>query len=152
MADVFIGEEALDTGLPFVTNRFPTPGATDVPVDTNVSFTVLDDAPGAGVDQNTIDVDIQGVPAIVNGVFQAGFTGSITPNGNGFDVVVNPDVDFPGSTLVTVDVYAEDLAVPPNSVTDSWNFTTEFVASVGGNRRWQWRYIFNNHRRRRTFA
>jgi hypothetical protein len=119
-------------------------------VDTNVSFTVLDNVGGSGVDQTSIDVDLNGTPVIVNGVFQAGYTGSFTPNGNGFDVVINPDVDFAGSLLVTVDVHAEDLAVPPNTVDDSWDFTTEFVATAGGATRWQWRYIFGNHRRVRS--
>jgi hypothetical protein len=151
MADVFIGTQALETGLPFVTNEFPAPGAVDVPVDTNISFTVLDDVGGAGIDVNSIDVDIEGTPAIVDGVFQPGYTGSIVANGNGFDVTINPDVDLPGSTLIGVDVFAADLAEPPNTVNASWSFTTEFVAAGGGATRWQWRYIFNIHRRRRSW-
>jgi hypothetical protein len=148
MADVFIGTEALETGLPFVTNPLPTPGAVAVLVDTDVSFTVQDDVGGTGIDQTSIDVTIGGVPAVVDGVFQAGYTGSIVPNGNGFDVVVNPDVDLPGATIINVVVFATDLAVPPNEVTFPWSFTTEFVAvDTGVPSRWQWRYAFRRNPR-----
>jgi hypothetical protein len=148
VSDVFVGSESLDVGPPFVSNRFPTPGSVGVPVDTDVSFTVLDNVGGAGVDQNSIDVTIEGVDAIIDGVFQAGFTGSIVANGNGFDVTVNPDVDFPGSLTVDVDVFVADLAVPPNTVNDSWDFTTEAVATgLRRPKRWQYPIIFNTFRR-----
>lgn len=148
MADVFIGTEALETGLPFVTDPLPAPGATGVLVDTDITFTVLDDVGGSGIDQTTIDVTIEGDDAIIDGVFQPGYTGSIVANGNGFDVVINPDIDLPGSTTIDVVVFAEDLAVPPNSITFPWSFTTEFISAGGASpRRWQWRYMFSRNPR-----
>ncbi len=61
--------------VPWVENLSPPSGTIDVPVDANIEFDVLDDT---GVDQNTITVKVGDVYAIIDGVFQAGFTGTIT--------------------------------------------------------------------------
>jgi N-acetylneuraminic acid mutarotase len=61
--------------VPWIENLSPSNGQIDVPVDANIEFDVKDDT---GVDQNTITVKVGDDFAIVNGVFQAGFTGTIT--------------------------------------------------------------------------
>lgn len=123
MADIYVGSSSLDITAPAVTNQQPSPGAIGVLPSTNVSFRVDDDIGGSGVDSSTITVSIDGTPAVALGVFQAGFTGTITPASNGFDVVINPDIDLPIS-LVTIVVDASDLAVPSNSMTQVlWSFT-----------------------------
>jgi len=61
--------------VPWVANLTPGHEELNVPVDTNIQFDILDNT---GVDPNTITVKINGVNAIVNGVFQANFTGTIT--------------------------------------------------------------------------
>ncbi len=60
--------------VPWVASLTPGHEQLDVPMDTNISFDILDET---GVDPNTITVRINGVNAIVNGVFQANFTGAI---------------------------------------------------------------------------
>jgi hypothetical protein len=76
--------------------------------------------------QNTIDVKVTppGLPqedAIINGVFQAGYTGTITANaGNGYDIVVIPD-DLMIVGVWSAYAYCEDGAALSDS--DTWGWT-----------------------------
>jgi hypothetical protein len=77
--------------------------------DGYILFMVDDVAPGSGVDSSTINVQVDGYLAVFGGVIQDGYTGSIVANGIGFDVSVNPDINFPFGSMVTVDVDAADI-------------------------------------------
>ena len=84
---------------PFI-NLVPHPGAAGVPVNTTVSFDVVDD--GYGIDFNTLDVVINGGPAILNGQDQDGYSFVSTPITDGYNVVVTPDFDLPEATVINV--------------------------------------------------
>jgi len=106
-----------------VINFFPADEGVDVLTSTAISFTVLDDEGGSGVDVTTLVVKVNGVDVIVDGVFQAGYDGSISPSGNGYDVLVVPESGLEYETVYAVAVTADDLAGNPGS--GSWSFTTE---------------------------
>jgi hypothetical protein len=113
-----------DYTAPILTDNYPT--GVDVVKETNISFTLRDQG-GSGVDQNTINCTISGVDAIINGIFQSPFDGvgsSITPNAfNGYDVVIDPTVDFGTFVNVVVNVNFEDNEDVPGS--GGWTFKVE---------------------------
>lgn len=123
MPDIFVSLISLDSSPPVISNRFPAPNATDVDVSTNVSFDVVDQG-GNTINVATISVSINSVDAIIDGVFQAGFTGSLTPISNGFSVTINQNDSLPFNSAIEVFARAGDTLALPNVVTDTWSFTT----------------------------
>lgn len=99
-----------------LTPQSPTAGATDIAIDSNVTFTLEDT-----VDDTVVNVTITrganpAEDAILAGVFQSGYAGSITPNGDDLDVVINPTVDFTNDEVVVVDVVSEEPFGSPYSL------------------------------------
>lgn len=123
MPSIFLGPFDLDDVPPQVSNQVPSPSSTNVLVSSSVSFDVTD--PGSNVNTASIEVMIDSEPAVSGGIFQPGFSGTISAIPNGYTVVVTPDSLFGYNQPVNVDVYAEDLAGLANSVSVFWSFTTE---------------------------
>ena len=108
---------APDTTPPYTSGHDPAPSATDVPIDTNIVVHVQDD--GAGVDQTTIVMSVEGAPVIP----------VISGSAADYTLTYNPSVDFAYSQVVDVTIDASDLAGTPNAMTqDVYSFTT--IAAV----------------------
>ncbi|RKZ34362.1 hypothetical protein DRQ19_01185 [bacterium] len=105
-----------DTDPPEIADIFPPDGAVDVPVNTNISFTIIDRISGVDVSSLVVLVDGVDVTADVD----------ITPDGTGygFDILYDPPVDFPYLSAVSVTVDVSDLAEPPNGAVFEFSFTT----------------------------
>jgi uncharacterized repeat protein (TIGR02543 family) len=102
-----------DTTPPYTSGHFPTPGATGVPVDTNIVVHVLDD--GDGVDISTIAMTVEGDPV----------TPVITGAPADYTLTYDPPADFDFLQIVDVTIDASDLATPDNTMTqDVYSFTT----------------------------
>lgn len=111
---------------PYLTDFVPYDGQPDAAKDNTFSFAIGDLQDN--VDTSTLEVTLTQdplgtpvtVPVISGGVFQAGFSGTITPNLiGGYDVViVHPDWS---AGLYRVWVYVADL--PYDFVEDTWDFT-----------------------------
>jgi len=99
-----------DRTPPVITSRVPDDG-DDAFEAANVSFSVHDSG-GVGVNPDSIDVTIDAAPAITNGVFQSGFTGSIVSSTvagfDGYDIDINPDNDFTLTETVFVSIAVSD--------------------------------------------
>ena len=130
----------IDDEAPTLTNFNPADEATGQSRSVSPFFEIDDNV---GVNNLSIDVTIEAVNAIINGVFQSGYTGTITASGTGYNVTINPSAQFSYAQAVEMTVYAEDTAVTPNSVTLSdWNFTirsepvpvstTSYFMTIGG--------------------
>jgi hypothetical protein len=103
-----------DVDAPYGDNYSPGDGDTDVPIDTNISFDIIDD--DYGTDGDSIYVEVGGDDV----------TGDcdITDNGDGsFSIEYDPDTDFDYDT--DVDVYWSAADGLGNAGEDSWSFTTE---------------------------
>lgn len=117
---------------PTITNESPL--GSDESALATVSFDTNDDTL---VDSTTIDLDLTDPSAvvhnaIVNGVFQPGYGGTIQPNGtNGFDVRLTYHPLFDVGAW-QADAYCED--VPGKSASSTWAFTVGSFAIVNG---WQ---------------
>lgn len=118
--------QTLDESYNFTTATSPTidtntPTGVLTNTGTNVSFSTKDDVQ---VESTSINCTINGVAAIVNGVFQTGWNGtssSITGNGfNGYDVVIDPESDLAAPNSYTVEAYCEDDT--GLSATFTWSF------------------------------
>lgn len=108
---------------PLITNEVPVAhqgqGAGPAPSDeTSVSFDVF--GLGFNVTATTIGVTLNGVPAIVAGVVQSGFTGSVGTTGETVHVSVSPIGGFASNSIVTVAVTATNSA--PVTHTRTWTF------------------------------
>ena len=116
-----------DTAAPGIANTFPDQGQSDVPIASNVSFTLSDNE--SGIDWSSLAVTLTGTG------YSKSYTDSDTAvvSGTGgyasLAVTVNPDTDFPYGTAITVTVNVTDMAgssMPPAS----WTFTTLEEASL----------------------
>jgi hypothetical protein len=125
--DLEFAEGLSETTPPFLSNQNPAPGAVAVASNTNVAFTV--DDLDAGVLLSSVIVTINSgagfVTAYSGGAYQAGFSGTVNPNGVGYDFDINPGTDFPNSQLVQVRVQATDA--DGNSLDTTYSFTTSVV-------------------------
>lgn len=114
-----------DTTKPTITGHDPNDTATGVAIGTDIYFELDDDK--TGVDETTINVTVEGVDAIIDGVFQSGFDGvssEISADGLGFNVTIDPTSDFSYNQVVNVVVDCDDLADIPNSmIQDVYSFT-----------------------------
>ncbi|MFA6198500.1 MAG: FG-GAP-like repeat-containing protein [Patescibacteria group bacterium] len=117
-----------DTVSPTVASISPARDATSVAKDANVSFSLDDDI--WGIDSDTLDVSVDNKNAIVDGVWQPGFSGSITSDGDrGYAVIINPGTDFLYGRTIGVTLRIADHN--DNIKTDSWSFTIGAPASLG---------------------
>lgn len=126
MSDLFLGEFSTDLTPPEVTNPYPAPPDYAFPKDYTVEFDITDTE--TGVDTASLNVSLDGVPAIVDGVFQGpDYGGTISGPVDGtyhVEITTHPDFDSYASVEVTVD--AQDLAPIPNVMSQYvWSFDTE---------------------------
>jgi len=103
-----------DITPPHTSGHDPAPGATGVPIDTNITVHVLDD--GKGVNVSTILMTVN--DAVV--------TPDITGAAADYTLTYDPPTDFNYDQLVKVTIDAADLNETPNEMTtDTYSFTTE---------------------------
>lgn len=110
-----------DTRSPIITNVEPECDSTDVNVRAPVEFDVLD--VGAGVDQTTIRLTIEGV-TVCSGVSFEPIT--VSGSGSGFHVTFDHlDAPFRFESFVTIGIEATDLSPQRNSSLFVCCFQTE---------------------------
>ena len=110
-----------DYGLPTISNNLPT--GTGVLRTSAITFKT-EDISESGIDQSTMDVSIGGADAILAGVFQAGWSGTIIANANnGYDVTINKTTDHASYASVTVNVSVDDNS--SNNAALNWSFQVE---------------------------
>ncbi len=107
-----------DNIAPTFANASPAPGAVNQARGVNLSFQLADNI---GIVSNQIQTRIGSTYLIQNGAFRPGYIGSITYNGTGYDIVINPVTDFAYASNVTVQVTAQDARA--NSLTTNWSFS-----------------------------
>ena len=105
---------------PYLVNCFPPAGASAVPTNTDVQFSVIDD--GYGVDLFTLDVYVNSTAIILDGVDQTGGLVRITSHSLNYKIHYDPSSDFADESSVTVLVQCQDLASPANSVDSTYTF------------------------------
>jgi len=94
--------------FPVFLDHSPAKNFIGVPKNSNIFFRVEDDD---GLNLSTLTVWIEGVKAIENGVYQTGYSGTITPEDptpEAISVVINPAVDFNYSQEVNIASTIED--------------------------------------------
>ena len=114
MSNSPVSAMAADRTPPYVSGHNPTPGPTP-PTDTDIHAEVKDD--GVGVDQNTIQMTVEGAPVIPDIATIAG----------GFSLTYDPPDDFAYGQEVNVTVYAADLASPPNRMNEPHSYSFRVV-------------------------
>lgn len=109
------GDCVVNTAGPYVTGQSPGGGATNVPLDTAISFHLRDDDPGVNAD--TISVSVNSV-AYAPG--SAGF--EMSGATKDYAITITPAAPFEKDTKVDVKVTAKDGK--GNSGGGSWSFNT----------------------------
>lgn len=122
MGDVWVEGEPPDVSSPEVFLRRPVRGASDVGLSSNVIVEIFDT--GKGVDESSVVIKVDGVVAWTGDTQQSGFTVTKRALLGGFQYEINPDSNFKPSTQMAIEVYAEDLATTPNSVSRQLEFST----------------------------
>ena len=108
---------ALDTDPPGITGRSPSPGATDVPVATNLTVTFDEPMNPATITSTTVTLRAQGGEADV----------PATVSYTGLTATLDPTADLANGTVYTVNVaasVADASGNPLGGTGDTWNFTT----------------------------
>jgi hypothetical protein len=114
----FSGEVSLtmagtDVSAPTIVSTNPADGATDVPLNMHVFFTIADDK--AGIDRNSLTVTANDSP-----ITALSFSGDEME----YAVTATPAQDFAPLSPVVIEVTADDMATPPNRLVASWSFQT----------------------------
>jgi len=99
-----------DVNAPYIDNEDPAPDDVSVTANSNVVFQIHDD--GAGVDIDTIVVNVAGVEYSLVGPNTLTVTALSAPND--YEVTVDPISDFTGGQAVLVVIDADDLSAPVN--------------------------------------
>lgn len=111
-----------DLSGPYLVNQNPGSGDTNVALDANVLFDVVD--PDTGINELSVIIYVNGVIAWENNAQKPGFTVTKTPIGGGFRYEVDPFADFDSFTLIPVRVIAANQAPLPIAVDTSYSFRT----------------------------
>lgn len=122
--DVYWFATIADVDAPSITNLDPFPGEVEVPVDTDIAFDITDTV--SGVDMTRLDVYVNDVPAVTDGVIKAPWSdpiSKITPITDGYRVVLDQFVDFGYNELQTVVIDGYDYA--DNHVHFVYDFLTK---------------------------
>jgi hypothetical protein len=97
---------------PFLDNQIPAPSATNVLINSQVLFDVLDDS--EGIDLSTLVISIEGNLAWSGGTFQAPFSGPppspiVVDGYDGYHLEISHSVNFPYNSFIDVHVVVEDF-------------------------------------------
>lgn len=115
-----------DASIPYLLNLSPDNLETDVPIDSNIELSILDDH--TGVDINTVLISIEGDTVISGGMSvnsNYNITTSSISGGKGITYIIDPDDNFPFAQPIDVYVEAQDLYTPaPNNLVTSYTFIT----------------------------
>lgn len=109
---------------PLILNQIPDPGAgTHQAPSTPIDFDIVD-LGANGIDTATINVTINSIAAIVNGVAQTGYSATITSIGDTAHVRMTPNAPYDSASTVHVSVAAQTLSthIPLNPNPTTWNF------------------------------
>lgn len=100
------GGSSFEAGGPNLVSSDPPNGSYGVAKNDTVTLVIASEA---GLDLNTLSVTFDGDPAIVGGLFQPGYSGSITQNPEtNVTIFIGTHPDFSGYT--SVDIYITDNA------------------------------------------
>ena len=127
--DALVFDETTEALL--LLNMDPEKGSTGAPVNTHIVFEVFDTT-GSTVDASMLNVAVDGVAAIVNGVFEAAFDGaSSTITGDATDtlhVVIDPLANFVSEAVVVVNVVAANNAAT-HTIDETYVFKIDDVTA-----------------------
>lgn len=112
----------VDDAAPYLANRTPGIGATDVARNTNIALDILDDE--SGVVESSVWIKVNGAYAWLSSASQPGFVVTETPLPNGYRYLIDPNVDFGSYQTVPIDVYAQDSGSPANTLNTTYSFRT----------------------------
>lgn len=122
-----------DFSAPFLTNQDPEPFQIAVPLASNIVFDVIDPDSGIALASVNVTVDdsTSSFDAVIAGVIQAPYTGSIVATTGGYTVTLNPPVDFAENLVITVFVQAADNALPAANLLDTSYYFFTFPEALG---------------------
>jgi len=110
-------------------NQDPAADEIGVAISTDISFDLVLTG-GDNLDASTLIVSVGPPQAILNGVFQAGYAGTITGDGTPtLSVTINPDADLDAETGIPISTTVDDdvLSGPYNQ---NYSFTTAAAPDV----------------------
>jgi hypothetical protein len=117
---------------PYLSAQTPASGASNVALASNVLLRINDDDDGVDLTTVVITMDRDDGAGFVTvytaSAFQPGFAGSATPDGDDYDFVINPTIDFGAARTIQVRVQAEDVG--GSTLDETYSFMTQLAADV----------------------
>lgn len=114
-------------GAPTLTSQVPTPNATNMVKQPTIAFTIADT--GTQVVLGSIEVTIDGISAVLAGVVQSSYSGSIVANGLGWDLALVPDAAFALGKTINVQVEAAEAG--PGTLNETYSFRVTSLEVTG---------------------
>lgn len=116
----FAGYIVVDSRPPLITPIYPLDGYTDVPLDLTLHFLINQlAAPDSGLDATTLNIHVDGTPAVLNGVIQPGFNGEYSainiPNNitDPFEILLDYEGRYIPNDIVSVNVWVREIGFIP---------------------------------------
>jgi len=106
---------------PYLTACYPPSGGLKIPRNTGIQFRVNDT--GYGIDLSSLNVSINGVAILRNGVDQTNNRLENSSDSYGYHIHYYPDYDFMEGSVITVHVQCQDMASPSNIMDVSYSFS-----------------------------
>lgn len=99
----------IDLMPPVISNLVPAPGSININENTNIAI-AISDPNGDGVDLNTVNIKVNNISAVANGVPQLNFAATnIITGSNVYYFVIDPINPLPSAQPTTVYIEAKDL-------------------------------------------
>lgn len=93
-----------------ISGQIPSDGDKNIDKSSNIEFIINDD--GNGIDLSTLIVEVLGERVLVGTDFKSGYDGvfsEITPDGNDYIIVIDPENDFSLSQVIPVKIQVRNL-------------------------------------------
>jgi len=119
---------ALDVAAPVITPTEPVSSATQVSANTDIKFTITDDA--SGVDPSTVKLLLNGGTKIENDTAAGGTFARVSNTSNGFDYTYDSDGQFTFGETVTGSITASDFAGNSDTVVYEFTVTPDNTLSI----------------------
>jgi hypothetical protein len=110
-------------GFPLLVDCCPPHGAKEIPKNAHIQFSVVDQNNSSGIDRSSIDVSVDNVDIILNGMIQEGCQVELMGRRSGYTIRYQPNENFIEDSQIVVHVRCQDLSLYQNEVDSTYTFS-----------------------------
>ncbi|OVE80008.1 hypothetical protein BVY01_01030, partial [bacterium I07] len=119
-----------DISSPQIIMMEPAPNTSHVPRNSPIRFRIKDELFGTGIHLSALQVEVNGESVIVDGQVQTQNEASIHEVGDEYGIEYAPFDSYLPNSSVSVHLFCQDLASPPNPTDTVYQFKTGVTQAV----------------------